>query len=60
VVTGQAGRAGQAGQAGRAGKNIVTLSNVHDAIVSCERCPRLRSYCAEVARVKKRAYRDET
>ncbi len=28
-------------------------------IVSCERCPRLRRYCAEVARVKRRAYRDE-
>ena len=37
-----------------------TLTAVHDAIVSCERCPRLRRYCAEIARVKKRAYRDET
>jgi uracil-DNA glycosylase family 4 len=36
------------------------LSEVHDAIVSCERCPRLRTYCAGIARVKKRAYRDET
>src|SRR6266851_4396551 len=36
------------------------LSVVQAQIVSCERCPRLRSYCAEVARVKKRAYRDET
>jgi uracil-DNA glycosylase len=32
---------------------------VHDAIVSCEKCPRLRTYCAEVARVKKKAHRDE-
>jgi len=27
-------------------------------VVRCERCPRLRAYCADVARVKKRAYRD--
>jgi uracil-DNA glycosylase family 4 len=32
---------------------------VRDAIISCERCPRLRSYCTEVARVKKRAHRDD-
>jgi uracil-DNA glycosylase len=36
-----------------------TLSAVHDAIVSCERCPRLRTYCAEIARTKRRAFRDE-
>jgi uracil-DNA glycosylase len=36
-----------------------TLAVVHADIVSCERCPRLRKYCAEVARVKKRAHRDE-
>jgi uracil-DNA glycosylase family 4 len=28
-------------------------------IVACERCPRLREHCAEVARVKRRAYEDE-
>ncbi len=28
-------------------------------IVACERCPRLRAYCALVARTKRRAYRDE-
>jgi uracil-DNA glycosylase family 4 len=32
---------------------------VQQAIVSCERCPRLRTYCTEIARVKKRVYRDE-
>jgi len=37
-----------------------TLTQVRDAIVSCEKCPRLRVYCAEVARVKRRAFRDET
>jgi uracil-DNA glycosylase family 4 len=36
------------------------LADVHHAIVSCERCPRLRRYCSQVAREKKRAYRDET
>jgi len=30
------------------------------AIVACTRCPRLRAHCAEVARLKRRAYRDET
>ncbi|MDR3726970.1 MAG: uracil-DNA glycosylase [Terracidiphilus sp.] len=28
------------------------------AIVACERCPRLRFYCAEVARTRKRAFAD--
>lgn len=28
-------------------------------IVGCERCPRLREHCRTVARVKRRAYRDE-
>jgi len=36
------------------------LSVVRDAIVGCDRCPRLRAYCTDIARVKKRAYRDET
>ena len=30
------------------------------AIIECEACPRLRRYCAEVAREKRRAYRDDT
>ncbi len=29
-------------------------------IVGCARCPRLRAHCLEVARVRRRAYRDET
>jgi len=36
-----------------------TLIDVRADIVSCERCPRLRAYCAEVARVKKKAHRDD-
>jgi uracil-DNA glycosylase family 4 len=35
------------------------LADAHHAIVSCERCPRLREYCGRVAREKKRAYRDD-
>jgi len=27
-------------------------------IIACERCPRLRAYCAEVARIRRRAYAD--
>jgi uracil-DNA glycosylase family 4 len=37
-----------------------SLAVIRDQIVSCDRCPRLREYCAEVARAKRRAYRDET
>jgi uracil-DNA glycosylase family 4 len=36
------------------------LSLVHHAIVSCDRCPRLRDYCTTIAREKRRAYRDDT
>ncbi len=36
------------------------LTDVHHAIVSCERCPRLRAYCMRVAQEKKRAYSDDT
>ena len=36
------------------------LARVHADVVSCERCPRLRAYCQQIARVKRRAYRDET
>jgi uracil-DNA glycosylase len=27
-------------------------------VVACERCPRLRAYCEEIARIKKREFRD--
>ena len=36
------------------------LADVHHAITSCEKCPRLRSYCTRIAREKKRAYRSDT
>lgn len=31
---------------------------LNDAIVDCSRCPRLRDYCREIARTKRRAFRD--
>ncbi|HET7225380.1 MAG TPA: uracil-DNA glycosylase [Candidatus Eisenbacteria bacterium] len=37
-----------------------SLASLSRAIVRCERCPRLRAWCGEVASVKRRAYRDET
>ena len=33
---------------------------MHRAIVSCDRCPRLRSYCERVGREKRRAFREDT
>jgi len=38
-----------------AAASLVILS---ERIVACELCPRLRAYCAEVARVRRRAYAD--
>jgi uracil-DNA glycosylase family 4 len=37
-----------------------SLAAVHDSIVGCNRCPRLRTYCRTVSEVKKRAYRLDT
>jgi uracil-DNA glycosylase len=37
----------------------IPLSVVRERIVSCERCPRLRSYCAKIARTRRRAFRDD-
>jgi len=37
-----------------------SLDILNAGIVACERCPRLRQYCAEVARVRRRAYLDCT
>ena len=36
------------------------LAAIHDTIVGCEKCPRLRTYCRQIAREKRRAYRDDT
>jgi uracil-DNA glycosylase family 4 len=34
------------------------LETLNAQIVACERCPRLRTHCTEVARVRRRAYAD--
>ena len=34
------------------------LKILQQEIIACRRCPRLNSHCAEIARVKRRAYRD--
>jgi uracil-DNA glycosylase family 4 len=36
-----------------------SLIRVRAEIVACTRCPRMRSYCNEIARVKKAAHREE-
>ena len=36
------------------------LSVIHDRIVACERCSRLRSYCEHIGREKRKAYQDDT
>lgn len=38
----------------------VSLSTVHHDIVTCNKCERLRSYCADIARVKRAAFRGDT
>jgi len=36
------------------------LAKLEREIVRCERCPRLREWCSEVARTKRKAFADET
>ena len=43
----------------RRGNRPSPLSAVQTAIISCNRCARLRRYCQEVGRVKKAAHRDD-
>jgi uracil-DNA glycosylase family 4 len=42
----------------RASARHAPLSRLAERVVACDRCPRLRAHCAEVARVKRRAFRD--
>src|SRR5205809_1175326 len=39
---------------------MTRLDNVRAAIVSCDRCARLREYCQRIGVEKRRAYRDDT
>lgn len=36
------------------------LARAQRAVIACDRCPRLRSYCLDVAVTRRAAYRDET
>jgi uracil-DNA glycosylase family 4 len=36
------------------------LEQIHQSIIACERCPRLRTYCQGIAETKRRAYQDQT
>ena len=38
---------------------VMTLATVHQQIITCDRCTRLRDYCARIAREKKAAHRDD-
>ena len=38
----------------------MSLATLHREIIACTRCARLRAHCADVAAVKRAAYRDET
>lgn len=38
--------------------DATSLKALNEQIVVCNRCPRLREYCAEVARIRRRAYID--
>jgi uracil-DNA glycosylase len=38
---------------------VTALAELHAEIVACTRCARLRAHCADVAAVKRAAYRDE-
>ena len=39
---------------------MTKLALVRDQIISCTRCPRLRTYCERVGREKRAAFRNET
>jgi len=38
----------------------MSLSTIRRQVISCQLCPRLRAYCARIAKDKRAAYRDET
>jgi uracil-DNA glycosylase family 4 len=41
------------------GGKIRSLAQLHEAVIACTRCPRLRAYCDDVARTKRRAFAAE-
>ncbi len=40
-------------------RNLKILQDMHDAVVACERCIRLREYCRGIGENRRKAYRDE-
>jgi uracil-DNA glycosylase family 4 len=40
-------------------ETFASVSQVNEAVVACEKCPRLRQYCAGIAHDKRRAFRDD-
>ena len=38
----------------------MSLANIHHDIITCSRCARLRTYCGEIARTKRAAFRQDT
>ena len=38
---------------------MIPLADIRESIVTCTRCRRLRTYCADIARTKKAAHRDD-
>jgi uracil-DNA glycosylase family 4 len=40
--------------------SLMSLADVHQRIITCDACERLRSYCSRIAVEKKAAYRQET
>ena len=44
----------------RQNKPAHELPIVRDAIITCERCPRLRTYCAGIGEIRRRAFIDQT
>src|SRR5918997_1600796 len=44
---------------GSGGTRPSSLSAVRDDIINCGRCARLRSYCQEIGRIKKAAFRND-
>ena len=39
---------------------VLQITSAREAIVSCERCPRLRAYCEGVGQTRRRAFIDQT
>src|SRR4051812_42892448 len=39
---------------------VSNLQSIHQSVLSCSKCPRLRKYCKGIAEVKRKAYQTET